>query len=208
MASEILPQLALERRNQMHHVRVALHIHEIFYLHRAIFAHASQVVAAQVHQHHVLGALFLVVAHLFFEAQIFGLVVAAGMRPGNRAVLELAPGHANQHLWRRAQNLRLRHAKKINIGRRIYLPQRAIEIERRNAWNEVEPLREHNLENIARCNVLLASLYAAHEISSAVVPVLIFNFSAFGFADFRQIAGRNPHANFFSNIAMSRTARS
>ena len=44
----------------MHHVAVVLHDHELVDLHRAVLAHAPEVVAAEVDEHHVLGPLLLV----------------------------------------------------------------------------------------------------------------------------------------------------
>ena len=41
----------------MHHVRVALDEHQPLHLHRAVLADAAQIVAAQVHEHDVFGAL-------------------------------------------------------------------------------------------------------------------------------------------------------
>ena len=46
-----------QARRQMHHVRIALDEHQPLRLHRAVFADAAQVVAPQIDQHHVLGAL-------------------------------------------------------------------------------------------------------------------------------------------------------
>ena len=114
----------------MHHVGVALHIHQVFHLYRAVLAHPAQIVAAQVNQHDVLGALFFIAAHLLFEALVFGLVAAARMRARDGTVFQLASGHPHQHLRRRPQDLRLAHAQEIKIGRRIHLPQRAVKVER------------------------------------------------------------------------------
>src|SRR5208283_3033755 len=92
-----------------------------------------------------------------------GLVAPARMCACNRPVFQLPPGHAHQHLRRRAQNLCLAHAQEIKIGRRIHLPQGAVEIERLNSRDEVEPLRKHHLKNISRRNVFLTTLHAAQK---------------------------------------------
>ena len=97
---EILAQRAFQSRNQMHDVRVALDVHQVFHLDRAVLAHASQVVAPEIHQHHVFGAFFFVVAHLLLEASIFGFIATAGTRARDRPVLQLAARNAHQHLWR------------------------------------------------------------------------------------------------------------
>ena len=59
--------------------------------------------------------------------------------------------------------MRVAHPQKIKIRRRIYLPQRAIQIKGRNFRREVEPLREHDLKNIAGGNIFLAAFHAAQK---------------------------------------------
>ena len=61
-------QLAFHMRHDVHHMRVALDGEELGHAHRAVLAHAAQVVAAQVHQHHVLGALLGVGQQLALQA--------------------------------------------------------------------------------------------------------------------------------------------
>ena len=48
------------RRDDVHHVAVELDLHQLVDVHAAVLAHAPEVVAAEVHEHHVLGALLLV----------------------------------------------------------------------------------------------------------------------------------------------------
>ena len=48
----------------MHHVGVGLDPHQLLDLDAAVLADAAEVVAAEVHQHHVLGALLLVLEQL------------------------------------------------------------------------------------------------------------------------------------------------
>ncbi len=151
----------------MHHVRIALDVHQVFHLHRAVFAHPPQIVAAEIDQHDVLGAFFFVAAHLLFQSAVFGLVAAARMSSGDRPIFQLASGHPHQHLRRRAQNVRIAHAQKIQIGRGIHLPQRAVYIERRDFRNEIEALRQHDLENVSGGNVFLAALDAAQKTLAA-----------------------------------------
>src|SRR6267154_1822906 len=62
-AVDVLAQSAAQARNEMHDVRVALDGHQFFNAHAAIFANAAKVVATQVHEHDVLGALFFVGEH-------------------------------------------------------------------------------------------------------------------------------------------------
>ena len=126
---EIRPQFAFERRNQVHHVRVALHIHQVFYLYRPVLAHSSQIIAAQIDQHDVFGAFFFVGAHFLFQLAIGRVVLPARMRARDRPVFQLRPCHAHQHFRRRAQHVRVAHAQEIHIWRWIYGAQRAIQVE-------------------------------------------------------------------------------
>ena len=84
----------------MHHVAVALNVHQAIHLHAAELAYPAHIVPAQVYQHHVLGALLLVVHHLVLERQIFCLGGSAGPRSSNGPVLHLALVHAHQQLRR------------------------------------------------------------------------------------------------------------
>ena len=84
----------------MHDVRVALDKHQLVDLDGAEVADAADVVAAQVDQHDVLGALFFVVHHLGFESEVGGLVCAAGAGAGDGPVLDFAVVHADQQLGR------------------------------------------------------------------------------------------------------------
>jgi hypothetical protein len=65
--------------DQMHHVRVALHHHEFRHLDGADLGDAADVVAAEVHQHHVLRPLLRVALHLGGQPLVVRLVLAPGM---------------------------------------------------------------------------------------------------------------------------------
>jgi len=52
----ILLELARDAAHQVHHVAVALHRAEGGYLDRSVGRDAAHVIAAQIHQHHMLGA--------------------------------------------------------------------------------------------------------------------------------------------------------
>ena len=67
----IVGELAFDDRDQVHDVRVLLEPHELRHAHGAELRHAAQVVAAEIDEHHVLGALFLVPLQLFGEPRVF-----------------------------------------------------------------------------------------------------------------------------------------
>ena len=47
-------------RDNVHHVGIILDDHLFFDMHRTVFANAAQVIAAQIDQHDMFGALFRV----------------------------------------------------------------------------------------------------------------------------------------------------
>ena len=65
-------------------------LHQAFQLHGAGLGDAAQVVAAQVHQHHVFRALLRVLQQVGGQCGVFLIVPAALARPGNGGELELA----------------------------------------------------------------------------------------------------------------------
>src|SRR5262249_11716207 len=79
-AIDIFAQRAAQTRNQMHDMGIALDRHQFFDTHAAIFAYAAEVVATEVYEHDVLGALFFVGEHFAFEALVFGFVFSAPTR--------------------------------------------------------------------------------------------------------------------------------
>ena len=70
-AIHIFAQLSAQARNQMHHVRVALDKHQLLDVHRTVFRNAAQIVAAQVDQHDVLGALLRIGGQFGFQCGVF-----------------------------------------------------------------------------------------------------------------------------------------
>ena len=87
----------------MHYVAVALDKHQLVDLHAAEAAHAAHIVAAQVDQHHVFGALFFIAHHFVGERVVFRFTCAAAACAGDGPVLDLALVHADQKLRRRTR---------------------------------------------------------------------------------------------------------
>ena len=82
----------------MLHVRVALDREEVAHSNGAVARHASHVVATQVHEHHVLGALFLVGEQDLRQRVVLGWRLSAGPRPSDRPHRYLAVLHPHEHL--------------------------------------------------------------------------------------------------------------
>jgi hypothetical protein len=122
----------------------------------------------------MLGDLLLVGAQAGLQRAVLHLVGGARTVPGDGPVLHRAPMHPHQQLRRRANNmsdsglrllpffgLRCRalhpEAQKVHVRRGIHNPQRAINIERIDAGDAVEALRENALKDVARGDVLLGA---------------------------------------------------
>ena len=151
----LVGELAFDRRHQVHHVRVALEPHVLRHAHAAVLADAADVVAPEIDEHHVLGALLLVALQLVGEAQILLLGAAARPRAGDRMGLDVLPFDAHQHLGRRADDGEAAHADEIHVGRRIDVAQRAVDRERLGLDVRLEPLRQHRLVDVAGGDALL-----------------------------------------------------
>ena len=83
-AERSVGDLAGHRGLQMHDVAVAADVHELDHLDRARPADPAQVVAAEVDQHHVLGALLGVGQQLGLQRGVLGRRRAARLGAGDR----------------------------------------------------------------------------------------------------------------------------
>ena len=88
----------------MHDVRVALHGEQLFGLHRAVIADTAQIVAPEIDEHDVLGALFFTGKHFLFQALVLGFVLAAPTRAGDGAVRDISSLNFDEHFRRAAHN--------------------------------------------------------------------------------------------------------
>jgi len=84
----------------VHDLGIAFHLHVLVGLHRSVLGHPPDVVATEIDEHDVLGALFLVGPELLFELPI--LVGASPPRPRarDRPHLDDAVGAPHQRLGR------------------------------------------------------------------------------------------------------------
>ena len=144
---------AAQARNQMHHVRKALHGHELFDFYAAVFADAAKIVAAEVHEHDVLGALFFAGEHLLFEALVFGFVSAARQSAGDGAVKNVAALHFDEHFRGAAHDVHVVHVQIEKIRRRIQGAKLAINFERVGLDFGGKALADDHLKNVAGADV-------------------------------------------------------
>ena len=99
----------------MHDVAVALHVAEVVHVHRPAGADAPKIVAAEVDQHQVLGALLRVGQQSLLQRQVGLARGAARQRAGDRPRLGHLAGDAHQHLRRRADQRALARAQQEHV---------------------------------------------------------------------------------------------
>src|SRR5262245_6667206 len=139
----------------MHYVRESFDKHQVGDFDRAVFRHAAQIVAPQVYEHHMLGALLLVLKQRPGQSLVLGFVRAAPVGPGDRAVLQPPPRAPHQHLGRSAeQRFIIAQLEEKHVRRRVDHTQRAVDLKRAGCDFGLEPLREDDLKGVARANVL------------------------------------------------------
>jgi glycine hydroxymethyltransferase len=142
----------------VHDVRVALDDHLLGDADAADLGDASDVVAAEIDQHVVLGALLGIGDQLGGERLVLVGRRAARPRAGDRPELDAPRRQPHQRLRRRAGDLRLREAQVEHVRRRIDDAQRAVDVERVDVARHVEALRQHHLEGVAGEDVLAHAL--------------------------------------------------
>ena len=149
------PQPPGHRGDDVHHVRVGLDGHERLDLDGAVLAHAPEVVAAEVDEHHVLGALLLV------GEQVCGdrVVLArrrrrAGACRRSGACVTRPPRHGHERLGRGADDLEVLEVEEVHVRRRVDRPQPAVDRERLDGDRRRPALRGDDLEGVAGVHVL------------------------------------------------------
>ena len=97
---------------------------------RAVLADAADVVAAEVDEHDVLGALLLVALQLLGETQVLFVVAPARRVPAIGCVSTRDPSTRTSISGDDADDRHAAHADEIHVGRRIDVAQRAVDRER------------------------------------------------------------------------------
>ncbi len=148
----------------MHDVAVALDDHHVGELDGAVLRDAADVVAAEVHEHHVFGALLGIGEQLFGEQAIFLVGLAAAARASQRANRDAAVDDANHDLRRAADERDARRAQVEHERAGIHDAERAIDFERRRVNVELEALADYDLEDVAGADVLDAFANGVFEL--------------------------------------------
>ena len=113
--------------HQMQHVAVPLDLHVLGHGHGSGAGHAAQVVAAQVHEHHVLGPLLGVVLEAVAQGVVLGGIGAARPRARDRVRGDAVALHADQQLRAGAHDGELRHAYEEEVRAGVDAAQRTVE---------------------------------------------------------------------------------
>ena len=103
---------------------VGLDLHQPLDVHAAVLAHAPEVVAAEVDEHHVLGALLLVGEQLGGDR---GVVLAARPGAGDRARGDVAAVDRQQRLGRGADDLEVLEVEEVHVRARVHGAQAAVD---------------------------------------------------------------------------------
>ena len=151
-------------------MRVAFDGHQVGDLYGPHLGHPAQVVAPQVHQHHVLGPLFLAGAQLGLHPLVVLGVASAAASAGDGTVAQLAPCDGHQDFGRGAQHGELGQPQEVHVGRRIDRAQHAIDIEWVRRHRRLEALRHLHLVDVSRQDVRLGPLYRGKELLAGSMP--------------------------------------
>ena len=133
-------------------------------------ADPAEVVAAEVDEHHVLGALLRVGEQLGGQRGVLLGRRAARHRAGRRVHDRPRAGHGHQRLRRAADDVVRRlvagEAQQVHVRRRVGRPQHPVDVERVDVGRHLEPLPQHHLEGVAGADVLLHRLDGVHVVAA------------------------------------------
>ena len=143
-----------DARDDVHDVAVVLHRHEFLDLHAAVLAHAPEVVAAEVDEHHVLGPLLRIGEQLLGDPAILLGVGPARAGAGDRPGRDAPAGDRDQRLRAGAGNLEVAEVQEVHIRAGVDRPKAAVDRERLDRDGCRPALRGHHLVGVAGVDVL------------------------------------------------------
>ena len=148
----------------MHDVAVGLDLHQLVDDDAAVLAHAPEVVAPEVDEHHVLGALLLVGQQLARDPPVLLGGGAARAGSGDRLGADVAPGDGQQRLGARARHLEVAEVEEVHVGAGVDRAQAAVDREGLDGHGGRPALGGHDLEGVSGVDVLDDALHHAFEL--------------------------------------------
>ena len=114
--------------HQVHHVGIALDVHEVLDVDAAGHGRAAQVVAAQVHQHEVFGALLRLGEEFIGVGTVLGRRGTAAARTGDGANGATPLLQTHQRLGRGTDEHEVTVAEEEGVGRGVHRAKGAVEL--------------------------------------------------------------------------------
>ncbi len=137
----------------MHDVAVVLDLHQLVHTDRSVLADAAQVVAPEVDEHDVLGALLLVGQQLGGDAPVLLGRGPARAGAGDRLGRDVAPGDRQQRLGARTGDLEVAEVEEVHVGARVDGAQATVDRERLDRRGRRPALGGDDLEGVAGVDV-------------------------------------------------------
>ena len=152
---ELFAELALHGRDDMHHLREPLDLHQLGRPDRAGDADATEVVAGEVDQHRVLRLLLRVGEQLVLQEPVADLGLTPRARAGDRAGGDAPALDADERLGRRAGQLHPEHPHEEHVRGGVRHAEAAVDREAAVRCGERHPPRGHALVDVPGQDVLL-----------------------------------------------------
>ena len=146
---------ALDLRDDVHDVRIALDHHVFGEFDRPHFGNPPGVVAAKVKQLDMFGALFLVGQQILFQRQIFFKRDTAPARSGNRTHGDGIAFEPNEDFRRSANNEKILEIEVEHVRRGVERTQGTVKRQRAGGKRFAHALRENHLHDITFRDVVL-----------------------------------------------------
>ena len=143
----------------MHDVRIALDLLQHGDPDAAELGNASDIVAAEVDQHPVLGEFLLISEQFPLQGQVLILVPSPPPGSCDRTHERPAIFAAHHDLRRGAQQGGIVPLEIEEVGRGIQSPEAAVDLERVHLHRFLEPLGQDHLEDVAGEDMLLRPVY-------------------------------------------------
>src|SRR3989337_4199914 len=153
---------------------IFLNYHKFICRYTPCLCYASDIVSPQINKHYMLCNLLWVFKKLFLQPFIFSIIFAARSGTCNRPDINILSLHPYKYLSGRANKFNAVKPHVKHIGRRIYNPERPVDIK----WLYIKPclksLGQDYLNTIPCLNILLCLKNTIHKLFLGKVRNYIF----------------------------------